>query len=38
VTKDEVKEVLLQVAIYAGIPAGMDSFRVAREAFEEVGK
>ena len=38
VTRDEIKEVLLQVAIYAGIPAGMDSFRVAREAFEEVGK
>ena len=38
VTKDEVKEVLLQVAIYAGIPAGMDSFRVAKEAFEEAGK
>jgi 4-carboxymuconolactone decarboxylase len=30
--------VLLQVAIYAGIPAGMDSFRIAKEAFDEVGK
>jgi len=38
VTKDEIKEVLLQVAVYAGIPAGMDSFRVAREAFAEAGK
>jgi len=38
VTKDQIKEVLLQVAIYAGIPAGMDSFRIAREAFEEYGK
>jgi 4-carboxymuconolactone decarboxylase len=38
VTKDEIKEVLLQVAVYAGIPAGMDSFRLAREAFAEVGK
>jgi 4-carboxymuconolactone decarboxylase len=38
VTKDEIKEILLQVAIYAGIPAGMDSFRVANEAFKEVGK
>jgi alkylhydroperoxidase/carboxymuconolactone decarboxylase family protein YurZ len=26
------------VAIYAGIPAGMDSFRIASEAFKEVGK
>ena len=38
VTKDEVKEVLLQVAVYAGIPAGMDSFRIAREAFLEAEK
>ena len=37
VTKDEIREVLLQVAIYAGVPAGVDSFRIAREAFEEVG-
>src|SRR5215831_2776185 len=27
VTKDEIKEVLLQVASYAGMPAGVDSFR-----------
>jgi 4-carboxymuconolactone decarboxylase len=26
------------VAIYAGIPAGVDSFRVAREAFAELEK
>ncbi len=38
VTKDEIKEVLLQVAVYAGIPAGMDSFRLAREVFAEAGK
>lgn len=37
VTKDEIREVLLQVAIYAGVPAGVDSFRVAREAIEEAG-
>jgi 4-carboxymuconolactone decarboxylase len=36
-TKDEIQEVLLQVAIYCGIPAGVDSFRVAREAFAELG-
>ncbi len=35
-SKDEIKEVFLQVAVYCGIPAGMDSFRLAREAFEEV--
>jgi 4-carboxymuconolactone decarboxylase len=38
VTKDEIREVLLQVAIYCGIPAGVDSFRIAREAFSEVEK
>jgi len=36
VSKDEIREVFLQVAIYAGIPAGVDSFRIAREAFAEV--
>ncbi len=37
VTKDEIREVLLQVAIYCGAPAGMDSFRMATEVFEELG-
>lgn len=36
VTRDEIREVFLQVAIYAGVPAGVDSFRIAREAFAEV--
>lgn len=36
VSKDEIREVFLQVAIYCGIPAGVDSFRIAREAFAEV--
>jgi 4-carboxymuconolactone decarboxylase len=36
VTRDEIREVLLQVAVYCGIPAGIDSFRLAREAFAEV--
>lgn len=36
VTKDEIREVLLQVAIYCGIPAGVDSFRIAREAFADL--
>lgn len=35
-TKDDIREVFLQVAIYAGIPAGVDSFRIAQEAFAEV--
>jgi 4-carboxymuconolactone decarboxylase len=36
VTRDEIKEVLLQVATYAGVPAGVDGFRLAREAFAEM--
>jgi 4-carboxymuconolactone decarboxylase len=36
-TKDEIKEVFLQVAIYCGVPAGVDSFRIAREVFKEMG-
>jgi 4-carboxymuconolactone decarboxylase len=37
VTKDEIKEVFLQVAIYCGVPAGVDSFRIAKEVFTEMG-
>lgn len=36
VTKDEIREVLLQVVIYAGVPAGVDSFRVAKAALAEI--
>lgn len=35
-TRDEIREALLQVAIYCGVPAGLDSTRIAREAFAEV--
>ncbi|HEX4986806.1 MAG TPA: carboxymuconolactone decarboxylase family protein [Burkholderiales bacterium] len=38
VTRAEIREVLLQVAIYCGIPAGVDAFRVARETFAEIDK
>ena len=33
VTRDEIREIFLQAAIYCGAPAAMDSFRVAREVF-----
>ncbi|MFN0317519.1 MAG: carboxymuconolactone decarboxylase family protein [Burkholderiales bacterium] len=36
VTKTEIREILLQVAIYCGVPAGVDAFRVARETFAEL--
>lgn len=34
-TPVEIREVLMQAAVYAGIPAGVDAFRVAREVFAE---
>jgi len=36
VTPVEIREVLLQVAIYCGVPAAVDSFRTAREVFQEL--
>jgi 4-carboxymuconolactone decarboxylase len=35
-TKEEIMEVLLQSAIYCGVPAAMDSFRLARKFFSEI--
>lgn len=35
VTTDEIREILMQVAIYAGVPTGVDGFRIAREAINE---
>lgn len=35
VSKTEIREILLQVAIYAGVPCSVDSFRVARESIAE---
>jgi 4-carboxymuconolactone decarboxylase len=36
-TKDDIREVLLQAGIYCGVPAAIDSFRIAREVFAEMG-
>ena len=35
-TKAEISEVLLQTAIYGGVPCAVDSFRAANEAFAEI--
>ena len=35
-TKEEIREVLLQTAIYCGVPAAVDGFRVANEVFAEL--
>ena len=37
-TKDEIQEVFLQTAIYCGVPAAIDSFRTAKEVFDEMDK
>ena len=36
VTRDEVKEVLLQVAVYAGVPAANAAFHHAKAAYEQM--
>jgi 4-carboxymuconolactone decarboxylase len=35
-TRAQIAEVFLQVMIYAGVPAAVDSFRLAREVFAEL--
>jgi 4-carboxymuconolactone decarboxylase len=37
-SRDEIREVLLQVAVYCGVPAGMASFQLAREVFAELDR
>lgn len=36
VTRDEVKEVLLQVAVYAGVPAANSAFAAAAAVYREI--
>ena len=35
-TKAEIRECLLQVAVYVGMPAGLGSFKVARQVFADL--
>ncbi|MGN7873792.1 4-carboxymuconolactone decarboxylase [Roseateles sp. 22389] len=35
-TREEIKEVFLQTAIYCGVPAAIDAFRSAAEVFKEI--
>jgi len=37
-TKDQIREIFMHIAIYAGVPAGVDAFRQAREVFAEQKK
>ncbi len=36
VTQDDIKEVLLQVAIYAGVPAANSAFAIAKQVYAEL--
>ena len=35
VTRDDIREVFMQTAVYCGIPAALDSFRLAQKFFED---
>ncbi|HUF85991.1 MAG TPA: carboxymuconolactone decarboxylase family protein [Thermohalobaculum sp.] len=37
VTKDEIRAVLHVIAIYCGVPAGVECFRIAKKVFAERG-
>ncbi len=37
-TPDQIKEVLVQVSVYAGVPAAFAAFRVAHETLKELGE
>jgi 4-carboxymuconolactone decarboxylase len=36
VTRDEIKEALMQVAVYAGVPAANTAFHLAQQVFDEM--
>ncbi len=36
VSREEIMEIILQVAIYCGVPAAIDSHRAAKEVFKEI--
>ena len=37
-TKEELRSVLIQIAVYCGIPVGVDCFRVAKQVIGEAGE
>src|SRR5277367_5421466 len=38
ITQDELRELLLQTAIYCGLPASLEAFRIAKEVIQETAK
>jgi len=37
VTKDEMREIFIQVGTYCGMPAALEAFKIAQEVFDEMG-
>jgi 4-carboxymuconolactone decarboxylase len=37
VTRDELRAIIHVIAIYCGVPAGVECFRIARKVFAERG-
>lgn len=35
-TRTELQEVLMQISVYCGVPAGVDCFRLAREVLDDI--
>ena len=38
VSRDEIREILLQTGVYCGVPAAVDAFRSAKEVFADLDK
>ena len=36
-TLEEIRDTLMQVSVYAGVPAGVEAFRLAREVLDDLG-
>lgn len=36
VSREEIREALMQSAVYCGVPAALEAFRMAREVFSEI--
>ena len=37
VTKEEMREIFIQVGTYCGMPAALEAFKIAQEVFDEMG-
>lgn len=37
-TPTEIQETLLQAAVYAGVPAGMEAFRIAEATLDQLAR